>query len=225
MIGVCIPAHNEEDTVQACLASIRKACMHPGLKGERVVAVLVLDSCTDRTAEYAGPSRVAQLRVACRNVGQARAVGADYLIAAGARWLAFTDADTTVSTSWLADQLSLQAAAVCGTVGVADWTGHGRHAHEAKWHFQSAYRDRDGHRHIHGANLGIASDAYLRAGGFRALACHEDRDLVERLERAGETIAWSALPRVSTSARPYSRVAEGFAAALREGWDSDEKAA
>ena len=225
MIGVCIPAHNEEDTIQACLASIRTACAHPDLKGEPVFPVLVLDRCTDRTAEYAGQWRVAQLRVTCGNVGHARAVGADYLIAAGARWLAFTDADTTVSASWLADQLSLGAAVVCGTVAVTDWTEHGRHAHRARWHFHSTYRDRDGHRHIHGANLGIASDAYRRVGGFRALACHEDRDLVERLERGGESIAWSALPRVYTSARPYSRVMEGFAAALRDGWDSDEKAA
>ncbi|OZI18718.1 glycosyl transferase [Bordetella genomosp. 9] len=225
MIGVCVPAHNEEATVSACLASIHAAALHPELRKEPVIVALVLDSCADRTAEYAASWRVAQLRVDCRNVGRARAIGAEFLIAAGARWLAFTDADTTVSPSWLVDQLALDAAAVCGTVGVADWSAHGAQALAARWHFQSNYRDRDGHRHIHGANLGIDSAAYLRAGGFRSLSCHEDRDLVERLERAGEAIAWSARPRVWTSARPYSRVDEGFAAALRAGWDSTEKAA
>jgi len=225
MIGICIPAHNEETGIERCLASIQKASAHPALKNEKVLTALVLDRCSDKTEERARRWDIDVLHVTCRNVGMARAAGANHLIQAGARWLAFTDADTAVCEWWLVHQLSLNASVVCGTVGVTGWEQHGRHAHKVRGHFQATYRDRDGHRHIHGANLGVCSTAYLRAGGFRPLPCHEDRDLVERLAHAGATIAWSALPRVTTSARPYSRVDEGFAAALRAGRDRGGKAA
>ena len=81
------------------------------------------------------------------------------------------------------------------------------------------YQDCDGHRHVHGANLGVAAQAYRRIGGFAALACSEDQALVDRLEQGGARIAWSCLPRVTTSARPHSRVEGGFASALRKGRD------
>src|SRR5256885_640680 len=94
---------------------------------------------------------------------------------------AFTDADTTVSPSWLADQLALQADVVCGTVAVPDWSAHGAHAGAAQRHFESTYMDRDGHRHVHGANLGISAWHYRNVGGFEARRCGEDQDLVDRL--------------------------------------------
>ncbi len=69
----------------------------------------------------------------------------------------------------------------------------------------------DGHRHIHGANLGLSATAYRRAGGFAAIPCHEDVALVRALQRAGMGIAWSAKPRVATSARMRGRAKGGFA--------------
>ncbi|MFJ2991273.1 glycosyltransferase [Pandoraea sp. NPDC087047] len=217
MIGVCIPAHNEQDDINRCLGSVRRAALHPDLQGERVKIVVVLDACTDRTAEIAGAWPVTLLRENCCNVGLARASGARHLVAAGARWLAFTDADTVVSEAWLVHQLSLRSLVVCGTVGVANWASHGAHAERARANFLSGYRDRDGHRHVHGANLGMDAQVYRRLGGFEALSCSEDQALVDKLERAGVPIAWTALPRVVTSARPYSRVEGGFATALRQG--------
>ncbi|RYY84013.1 MAG: glycosyltransferase family 2 protein, partial [Comamonadaceae bacterium] len=67
-----------------------------------------------------------------------------------------------------------------------------------------------GHRHVHGANLGVSATAYRRAGGFPALACSEDVALVEALKAMGANIAWSAAPRVSTSARANARARGGF---------------
>ncbi|OZI64057.1 glycosyltransferase [Bordetella genomosp. 1] len=218
MIGVCIPAHNEEAVIDACLASVLRAARHPALGGEPVRIAVVLDACTDATPQRARRHPVARIVTHHRNVGLARAAGARHLIEAGARWLAFTDADTTVAPRWLADQLALQAAVVCGTVGVKDWRCHGANAAAARAAFRAAYQDRDGHRHVHGANLGISRDAYLHIGGFEALACSEDQALVDRLEQAGVAIAWSARPRVTTSARPYSRVDGGFATTLRRAW-------
>lgn len=121
-----------------------------------------------------------------------------------------------MSPDWLAEQLALDADAVCGTVGGEDWTAHGEHAELLRWHFSQTYFDVDAHRHVHGANLGVSADAYLRAGGFRQLACSEDVDLVRALEASGAQIAWSARPRVTTSARRAARAVGGFADALIE---------
>lgn len=218
MIGVCIPAHNEEHYIDACLASVMNAANHPDLHGEPVQIVVVHDACTDRTATRSSQWPVTNLCVNFRNVGLVRAAGAQHLINQGARWLAFTDADTRVSEHWLVHQLSLKAEVVCGTVEVSDWSTHGIFAERAKQIFQANYNDRDNHRHVHGANLGVHPKAYLRVGGFEALTCSEDQALVDKLVLVGASIAWTALPRVITSARPVSRVDGGFATTLRQAW-------
>ncbi|WP_295372838.1 glycosyltransferase [uncultured Pseudacidovorax sp.] len=210
MIGVAIPAHDEEAHIAATLAAVRVAAAHPDLQGEAVRVVVVLDACADGTARLARHAGAWTLPIEARNVGTARAAGADWLLAAGARWLAFTDADTRVDARWLAAQLALQADAVCGSVAVDDWSAHGPLADRLQAHFDHHYRDADGHRHIHGANLGVSAEAYRRAGGFAPLHCSEDVALVEALARTGARIAWSALPRVWTSARPQARARGGF---------------
>ncbi len=222
MIGICVPAHNEARSIAACLRSLQRAAQSPALLGEPVQIVVVLDACTDRTGIIAERFPVTRLTIDARNVGAARALGASHLLHTGARWLAFTDADTRVDADWLAEQLALNADVVCGTVGAHGWAAHGEHAAQAREGFLAAYRDEDGHRHVHGANLGIAADAYRRAGGFTAMTCSEDQALVDRLEHLGAHIAWSAQPRVSTSARPFSRVDGGFATTLRRAWERVE---
>ena len=82
-------------------------------------------------------------------------------------------------------------------------------------HYDATYMDADGHRHIHGANLGVSADAYRRVGGFRPLASSEDVALVEALQNSGASIAWSAAPRVVTSARRNFRAPLGFGATLQ----------
>lgn len=221
MIGVCIPAHDEENLIAECLKSVFIASKHPELQGETVTVVLVLDSCQDSTASVATHWPVISLATTARNVGTARSMGAEYLLRQGARWLAFTDADSWVSPRWLVDQLSLKAEVVCGTVEVSGWSEHGAHADRARCHFESVYIDRDGHRHVHGANLGVSAWQYEQVGGFEARSCGEDQALVDRLVLQGAHVAWSALPRVSTSGRPYSRVEHGFAGAIRQAWHLD----
>ncbi|MCZ2495204.1 glycosyltransferase [Xylophilus sp. Kf1] len=216
MLGIVIPAHNEEQTIADCLAAALAASLNPRLMGEPVSLVVVLDACCDDTQVIAAAHGVEILCVAARNVGVARALGAEWLLERGARWLAFTDADTCVSVDWLAEQLELDADVVCGTVGVDDWSAHEENAGIIRMHFAETYTDADGHRHIHGANLGVSAEAYRRAGGFPKLACSEDVGLVEALQACGATIAWSARPRVTTSARRQARATGGFADALIE---------
>jgi glycosyltransferase involved in cell wall biosynthesis len=207
VIGVIVPAHNEQALLSTCLAALHMAARHADLAGETVRQIVVLDACNDFSGAIARAYGVETLTVEARNVGIARAAGASMLLAAGARWLAFTDADSRVSAGWLVAQLSLGADAVCGSIAVDDWSAH---PHSVRDHFRKVYVDVDGHRHVHGANLGVSAEAYLRAGGFPPLACSEDVALVDRLIESGAHIAWSAAPRVITSARSATRSRGGF---------------
>jgi len=208
MIGVVVPAHNEEACLPACLDALSRAASHADLGGEDVRIVVVLDACQDMSAQVVMARPVTGLAIEARNVGVARCHGAAHLLAAGARWLAFTDADSVVDERWLVDQLSLHCDAVCGCVTVEDWS---EHTDTVRLRYLAHYRHQDDHRHVHGANLGVSSPAYIAAGGFSSLALDEDVALVRALVASGAAIKWSALPRVVTSARKAARARGGFA--------------
>ena len=218
MIGVVVPVHNEEACLAACLEALTAAATCDALGGEAVSIVIVLDACSDRSQrivlEHAMQAdarwRLDCIAIDARNVGAARAAGARLLLERGARWLAFTDADTCVAPDWLRRQLQLDADAVCGTIAIDDWSPHAERAGALRAHFASTYTDADGHHHVHGANLGVCAQAYRRAGGFAPLACSEDVALVAALQETGARIAWSAAPRVTTSARRDARARGGF---------------
>ncbi|MDI3273629.1 glycosyltransferase family 2 protein [Pseudomonas sp. MDT1-16] len=214
MIGILIPAHNEEDLLEECLQAALLAAQHELLNGETVEVLVVLDSCTDRSSEIVGSYPVHSLKIEARNVGQARAAGARFLLDRGVRWISCSDADSRVAHDWLVAQLALGADAVCGTVTVDAW--HASFDESAQTRYHQHYQAREGHRHIHGANLGISADAYRRAGGFEPLASDEDVQLVRQLERCGAKIAWSQRPQVLTSARLDSRARGGFGDFLRD---------
>jgi glycosyltransferase involved in cell wall biosynthesis len=183
------------------------AAEHPSLRGETVEILVVLDHCSDNTGAVVSAKGAASLDVCFRNVGKARAVGAEQLLEAGTRWLAFTDADTVVPPDWLARQIEFGADAVCGTVEVDTWSGYGEGV-RAK--YLALYQFIENHRHIHGANLGLSAEAYLNAGGFQHLVAHEDVQLVADLERIGARIIWTATNPVITSARRDYKCHGGF---------------
>ena len=212
MIGVIVPAHNEEASIGACLESLLAAASHLGLEGRLVRIVVVLDSCTDETGRIVDSYPVDAVSISSSNVGVARATGADWVIQEGAKWLAFTDADTVVPETWLVDQLRFETDAVCGTVQVTDWS---LHSQEVRAKYDSLYTPIEGHRHIHGANLGVSAAAYRGVGGFKPLKAHEDVRLIADLSDAGASITWTACNCVTTSARLESRCNEGFGDYLR----------
>jgi glycosyltransferase involved in cell wall biosynthesis len=207
MIGVVIPAHNEEKHITDCLSSILFATSHPGLKGESVSIVVVLDDCSDNTRHLVSAQGVAKLEVSFQNVGKARATGAEHLLCSGVQWLAFTDADTVVPYDWLARQIEFNADAVCGTVEVDNWNEHGD---LVRCKYLELYQSIENHRHIHGANLGLSAEAYRNAGGFHHLAAHEDVRLIADLERIGARVVWTATNPVITSARRDYKCRGGF---------------
>lgn len=211
MIGAVVPAHDEEALIARALQALRVAAAHPDLQGEEVRILVVLDACRDRTPEIARDLGVQCVAVEARNVGFARAAGAQALIDQGARWLAFTDADSVVAPCWFSRQLAFRTEAVCGVVEVDDWTGF---TTEERTAYELGYTDAEDHRHIHGANLGVSVSAYQQAGGFAQLRSREDVELVERLHALGMRIAWTNTVRVVTSARQDGRAPDGFAAHL-----------
>jgi glycosyltransferase involved in cell wall biosynthesis len=226
-IGVVVPAHNEEDLLGGCLAALDQAAVRVDVPVHLVVA---LDACADSTAEVVrrfrprALARLSSVALSARSVGAARAHGARFALRAGAGgvWLASTDADSVVPSHWLAAQLRHArrgAGAVVGTVRVTNWTAYPpgmRRAYERRYH------SHEGHRHTHGANLGMWADGYVSVGGFRDRRSGEDVELVRRLAAAGEAVVWAADVSVVTSARRVGRAPKGFSAYLGRLADSVE---
>lgn len=208
MIGVLVPAHNEAQHLGACLRSLAIAAAHPALAGEPVRIVVALDACTDASADVCAALGVATLPVKARCVGAARAAAAQQLITDGVRWLACTDADSVVPADWLAAQRHAGSDVFCGLVDLGDLTPQQAWLRTC---FQRSERWGEGHGRVHGANLGMSVRAYQAAGGFAALRCSEDVDLVRRLRAIGATLCWAGEPVVMTSARLSGRASGGFA--------------
>lgn len=212
MIGVIVPAHDEAQSIGRCLAAIATSAADPQLQGEEILVVVALDACSDGTGAICAAHGVATVAVDARCVGSARAAAATFALARGARWIASTDADTVVPPDWLSRQVSCGADAFCGVVGVGDWLDYPDRVRRA---FAEREMARDGHRHIHGANLGVSAPAYVAAGGFAQLHTGEDVALVDAIARSGARIAWLARPAVATSARRTARAEHGFSSFLR----------
>ena len=208
MIAVIVPAHNEARRLGRCLRAIKAAAARAEAAGLAVEVLVVLDRCSDTSALIAHRHGVQTLALQAGNVGIARRAGAARMIARGARWLAFTDADSRVPEHWLVSQLQWHADVVCGTVHIERW--HPWHSHALRELYRSGYQALEGHRHIHGANLGVCTEAYQHVGGFQPLPAHEDVQLVLALEASGAQIVWTARHSVATSSRRDSRAREGF---------------
>ncbi|MFJ4352785.1 glycosyltransferase [Pseudomonas sp. NPDC089428] len=208
MIGVVIPAHNEARRLGRCLKAMAAAVAVARQAGHAVNVLVVLDRCVDGSARVAARYDVDVLAVAAGSVGMARRLGAEWMLERGASWLACTDADSQVPAHWLLSQLACTADVVCGTVHIDHWQPWQRAA--LRKLYLSRYEAREGHRHVHGANLGICARAYERVGGFQPLAANEDVQLVRDLEADGAQIVWTARHSVATSSRIDSRAREGF---------------
>lgn len=208
MIAVIIPAHNEARRLGHCLKAVARAAAQAQAAGFAVDVLVVLDRCADASAAIARRHGVRTLEVDAGNVGVARREGSALMLERGAHWLAFTDADSRVPEHWLLAQLQWRADAVCGTVHIERWQPWQTAALRAL--YRSRYQAQEGHRHIHGANLGVCARAYERVGGFQPLPAHEDVQLVLALEASGAQIVWTASHSVATSSRRDSRARQGF---------------
>jgi glycosyltransferase involved in cell wall biosynthesis len=221
-VGVIVPAANEQASIGACLDSLAEARSHLQRTSRRPIdvrIVVVLDGCVDGTAAHSARPGIELVHCALGRAGAARALGARTLlrswVAPRRLWLANTDADSIVPPDWLSTQLECAdrgADLVLGTV----LPGPGLSARsEQAWLANHVLRD--GHPHVHGANLGIRADTYTALGGWPDRATGEDVALAARAASAGHLrIVRTATIPVLTSARMSGRAPDGFARYLRE---------
>jgi Glycosyl transferase family 2 len=222
-IGIVIPARNEQAYLGRCLDAIRAAVTHlrsSAYPAIEIRTLVVLDSCTDRTADIARCYlEVETITADLGRVGAARALGARALLPTSTDrhrhlWLANTDADSAVPAHWLTHMIEdahRGADLILGTVEPdATATPRLRHA----WNVRHVAED--GHTHVHGANLGIRSSAYLGLGGWAHDASGEDASLVRAAAADGtvRTLRSGAIP-VVTSGRLTGRAPHGFARYLQ----------
>ncbi len=214
-IGVVIPAHDEEELLGACLASVDAAAAAVADRC-RVEVVVVLDDCTDASARIAQRYGADVASVSARSVGVARRAGVARLDARerGSLWIANTDADSVVPRDWLAHHLRLADAGADIVLGPVrpDFAGLTA-AHVDRWRAEHPPGVATGN--TFGANLGVRASVYDGVGGFDRVSEHEDVRLVDRARRRGASVVATADGVVVTSARLQGRTPGGYAGYLR----------
>jgi glycosyltransferase involved in cell wall biosynthesis len=220
-VGVVVPARDEEDRIEACLAAISAAVRAAGCPA---VTCVVADRCTDTTAALARaagadvvvnqlPRRVGTLR----NIGLER-VGALLGGVTERIWLLSTDADTLVPSSWVDDHLRHAEAGADAVAGAVDLDDPHVLPADVLARYSRLVASRVAertHGHAYAANLGVRADAFRAVGGYPAVAYGEEHALLGRLRRAGFRVVSPTDVRARTSARTEGRAQGGLADLLR----------
>ncbi|MDO4239874.1 glycosyltransferase, partial [Micrococcus sp.] len=231
---VVVPAKDEAEHLPDSLAGLSAAldrweAQHTQGSAVAVVAVPDDDAPTlaaARAARARDPRiHVLELAPGAGGVGRARAEAARHArgllpdVPAEALWLGSTDADTRVPADWLVGQPALAARRRADgqvlVLGTVDLPAHADEDLARSW--RADYEHREGHPHVHGANLGLPWALYERAGGFAAVSEHEDVRLAEAVRALGEDrVLATDRVRVHTSSRLEGRTPGGFAGFLRD---------
>ena len=189
-----------------------------------MLVVVAADSCSDDTFAVARDTRTEFCQLVVIDgmwgrAGAARAAAVRHALdrmpdGASPVWIANTDADCVVPTLWLRTQLELATDldVVAGIVQL-DPDSTAPALIDA---FTATYMlDGDNHPHVHGANIGICSVAYLAVGGWCVqTVVGEDHVIWDALRDLGHRARQTTRVQVVTSARTRSRVVGGFATDL-----------
>ena len=222
-LAILIPARDEEHLIGRCLRSLVEA--RRLLPSEVSCDIIVVsDSSSDRTQEIAEDLLDGiglAVPASYKSVGMARALAGRIAMSRYAGplercWLANTDADCEVPASWLIRQLSHAQQGWAAVAGIVEVDSFEDHDAGVPQRFRDSYiTHEDGtHPHVHGANLGVRAEVYMRAGGWPALATAEDHDLWARLRENEALCLADAQLCVLTSGRRVGRAPSGFAGAL-----------
>ncbi len=231
---VVVPARNEQDEIAVCL----RALAAQTLPREAFETLVVLDACTDRTAEVVAEQAAATgLQVGTLigtgiGAGAARRAGmeaaATRLLSLGCPdgLIACTDADSRPAPDWLERQLAYTRRGIQAIAGLVELDPADRAELPDGVLIR---RDRDAaarlrrvrrrdphadHHHFAGASIGITAAAYRDVGGLEPLAALEDAAFADRLSEHGIAIVRPADVRVRTSARSRGRASRGLSVDL-----------
>lgn len=219
LIGVVVPVRDEALLLPRALDALEVASARLRDSSDVELRLLVVDDCsTDDSAAIASErAGVELLRSAGGSVGAARALGAAALLDGRAPegvWIANTDGDSAVSAEWLVTHLRFAEAGVEALRGsIRPDPSDLSPGQLERW--TELNPPGEPHPHIHGCNLGVRGDYYLRAGGFGADAADEDVHLIERLVAAGARVESTDESPVLTSGRSHGRTPDGFAGYVR----------
>jgi glycosyltransferase involved in cell wall biosynthesis len=216
---VVVPVRNEELRLGRCLTALDHARRRTGSGPDGrdcVRVVLVLDRCTDRSADIAATQTWIETVVTDHGrVGAARAAGVAYALSNSTHpldrtWIACTDGDSAVPADWLQTHRAHAAAGTDLLLGTV-CPDPGELGPTALRQWFALHVLAEGHRHVFGANLGIRAQTYLRAGGFADVDAHEDQRLATAVRRLHGRVVSSATSPVLTSGRTVGRTGAGFA--------------
>ncbi|GAC1437070.1 MAG: hypothetical protein NVSMB51_09880 [Solirubrobacteraceae bacterium] len=224
---VVVPAHQEEDLIADCIGALAdQHCREP------FAAILVLDRCTDATAERARAAAAGRLELEVvesrePGVGAARRLGMDLACTRlqDGELIACTDADTTVAVDWLAVQFSLVRSGAVAIGGLVELDPTGaqnlpgpvlrERAARARQRMDRVTAASGGatsdHHHFSGASMSVLAGVYRRIGGLPPRPALEDEALAALLASHEIPITRSAAVRVRTSARTSGRAPRGLA--------------
>ncbi|MEM7709166.1 MAG: glycosyltransferase family A protein [Pseudomonadota bacterium] len=227
---VAIPARDEAARLPCALDAL-------AADGVPMDVIVIANGCTDGTTAVARDFpdlQVAVIETGCLlgGVGAARRLGLRAALSAApqAAIVATTDADCTVAPGWAATTRRALAGAevACGRVaphaaefatlpklvrrhGILEDEVAALEAELAGLQHPVPHDPLPRHGQTPGASLAFRTDAYLQAGGFEAIRCHEDRRLVARIAAMGGRVARPWRLSVTASCRTRGRAPGGMA--------------
>jgi len=198
-----VPAHNEEDLLPLCLASLRAQDFGEGLE------ILVVDNAsTDRTAEVARGFGVTVVDEPERGYGRALIRG---FAEARGEIIACTDADSIVPPDWISRLVAEydRRPEVVAIGGHIEFTSRNWKCRLLTRFFIPAFnridRSNPDGPHLWGANLSVRRRAFLEVGGWNPdFSLQADSELSVRLRRAGRVVLLESLT-VHTSSRRWNQ--------------------
>lgn len=218
-LAVVVPVRNEQARLERCLAALdraRQRAHSESAAGESISVIVVLDRCTDRSAEIAASrSWVETVTTDHGRVGAARASGVARALSNAAHplsrtWIACTDGDSAVPADWLLTHRAHAAGGADLLLGTVRPDPRELSAAALRlWYSQHSLGD--GHPHVFGANLGVNARMYVRTGGFEDVKAHEDQRLTSAVRRLGGRVVSTGSSPVLTSGRVLGRTGAGFA--------------
>ncbi len=218
LLGVVIPAHNEESMIGQAVESVTASAKACG--GDRARIFVVAHNCTDGTAAAAraAAAHVIELNDDGRD-GKSAALRAGFAFARGQGCSAFAvvDADSTVSLNFVAamqDAMALGAEALqCRyeqTAREGASVSHPRRLRMLAFRGMNVVRGRG--RAALGLSCGIFGNGFALRASLLERVPYEARSIAEDLEHHAELVAQGCVVRWVDTARVTAGLAETMAA-------------